>query len=48
MRVDFHSHILPAIDDGAKDVNESVSLLKRLADDKVDKVVLTSHFYRQN
>lgn len=27
LRVDMHSHVLPGIDDGAKDVNESVKLL---------------------
>ncbi len=48
MRIDFHSHILPGMDDGASDVNESLAMLKMLSDAKVDKVVLTPHFYRQN
>lgn len=48
MRIDFHSHILPGMDDGAKDTDESIKLLQILADAKVDKVVLTPHFYRDN
>lgn len=48
MRIDFHSHILPKMDDGASDVSESIKMLKMLAKAKVDHVVLTPHFYRQN
>ena len=48
MRIDFHSHILPEIDDGASSVGESVEMLKILADAGVECVVLTPHFYRQN
>lgn len=47
MRVDFHSHILPVMDDGAKNSGESLKLLEILDSSKVDKEVLTSHFYRQ-
>lgn len=48
MRIDFHSHILPGMDDGASSVKESISMLKRLSAAGVDRVVLTPHFYRQN
>ncbi len=48
MRIDFHSHILPGMDDGAKDTSESIALLTILTDAKVDKVVLTPHFYRDD
>ncbi len=48
MRIDFHSHILPGIDDGAKNATESIELLKILTESKVDKVVLTPHFYRND
>lgn len=47
-KVDFHSHILPGMDDGARNTDEAVSMLKALADDGVDKVVLTPHFYRHD
>ncbi len=48
MRIDFHSHILPKMDDGSSGTEESIKMLKMLADSKVDRVVLTPHFYRQN
>lgn len=48
MRIDFHSHILPQMDDGAKSTDESIELLKILAEAKVEKVVLTPHFYRDD
>ncbi|MDR1688371.1 MAG: hypothetical protein LBS21_07145 [Clostridiales bacterium] len=45
MKVDFHSHVLPGIDDGAKDIGEALELLKMLKSDGVDAVVATPHFY---
>lgn len=47
MKIDFHSHILPEMDDGAGSTDEAIALLKILADANVDKVVLTPHFYRE-
>lgn len=44
INIDFHSHILPGIDDGAKDESVSVSQLTRLRKQGVEKVFLTSHF----
>ena len=43
--IDFHTHILPEIDDGSSSVSESIKLLKMLKDQGVEKVVLTPHFY---
>ena len=43
--IDFHSHILPAVDDGSKDVNESLGLLSMLSQQGIDTVVATPHFY---
>lgn len=48
MRIDFHSHILPKMDDGASGTDESIKMLQMLAKANVDLVVLTPHFYRQN
>lgn len=42
--IDFHSHLLPGIDDGSSGLNESVGLLKLLSDQKIDTVVATPHF----
>lgn len=41
--IDIHSHILPAVDDGAKTTEESLKLLKIAREDGIDKVVLTPH-----
>ena len=43
--IDWHSHILPNMDDGSRNVAESVNLLKMLATQQVDTVVATPHFY---
>lgn len=42
--LDFHSHILPEIDDGAQNVEESVVMLKMLKEQGVKTVALTSHY----
>lgn len=44
-RVDFHSHILPGVDDGSKTVEESLKLLRMQAQQGVAQVVATPHFY---
>ena len=43
---DLHTHILPGMDDGARDVSESISLLRMEREQGVDAVALTPHFYR--
>ena len=43
--VDFHSHILPCIDDGSRSVEESTELLKMLLEQGVETVVATPHFF---
>lgn len=43
--IDFHSHILPSIDDGSKSIDESLQLLKILKRQGIDKIVATPHFY---
>ncbi len=47
-RTDFHSHILPGMDDGAKNTYAAVAMLKKLYADGVETVVLTPHFYRRD
>lgn len=42
--LDFHSHILPQIDDGAKDVDESIKMLTQLHEQGCERVALTSHY----
>jgi protein-tyrosine phosphatase len=42
---DFHSHILPYMDDGSSSVEESIEMLRMLREQGVDMVVATPHFY---
>lgn len=46
MLTDFHSHILPEMDDGSSSTEESLELLTMLKKSGVERVVLTPHFYR--
>lgn len=43
--VDFHSHILPGIDDGSASVEESIAMLKAEAAQGIRHVIATPHFY---
>ena len=42
---DLHTHILPGIDDGAKDLEASLGILRRQKENGVERIALTSHFY---
>lgn len=44
MFIDWHSHLLPFIDDGSRDIKESLNLLEMLAEQGINKVVATPHF----
>ncbi len=46
--IDMHTHILPAVDDGAKDCDEAHEILRLLQADGVNQVVFTPHFYWQS
>lgn len=46
--VDFHTHLLPGIDDGSKSVAESLALLRAEAEQGIRHVVATPHFYAQS
>lgn len=46
--IDFHSHILPGIDDGSKNVEESLQMLRMMAKQGITHVVATPHFYPQH
>ncbi len=47
MVVDFHSHILPHVDDGSRSLEDSLQMLRMEARQGVDHVILTPHFYPQ-
>ncbi len=44
-KIDFHTHILPKMDDGAASTEISLSMLSQLSDQGVSDVVLTPHYY---
>jgi len=43
--LDCHTHILPGVDDGARDPEISLELLRRSLSQGVDTLFLTPHFY---
>lgn len=43
--IDFHSHILPGIDDGSENVEMSLQMVSALQQQGVDTICATSHFY---
>ena len=50
--IDFHTHILPNIDDGSKNIEETFSLIKEAEKAGFNKIISTSHylegFYESN
>jgi protein-tyrosine phosphatase len=42
--IDLHSHVIPGVDDGARDVEEALAALRAMADEGVSGVVATPHF----
>lgn len=45
--IDFHSHILPGIDDGAGSVDEAIEMLEFSKKQGVDIIVATPHYYTE-
>ena len=43
--IDFHTHILPGIDDGSSCLKHSIQMLEQEMAQGIDRVVLTPHFY---
>lgn len=43
--IDFHSHILPGIDDGSRNVQTSIDMLRMCREHGVDTMIATPHFY---
>ena len=42
--IDIHSHILPWVDDGAKDIAMSIDMAKMYLDNGITKVIATPHY----
>lgn len=45
---DIHSHLLFGIDDGCKDINESISLLKEAEKQGVTELMITPHYIEES
>ena len=43
--IDFHSHVLPGIDDGSQSIEESLEMMRLSAAQGVDCMIATPHFY---
>ena len=43
--IDFHSHVLPGIDDGSRNVETSLKMLQKSAEQGVSVMAVTPHFY---
>lgn len=43
--VEMHCHILPNLDDGAKDIETGIKMIQRLREQGAKKIVLTPHYY---
>lgn len=43
--IDWHSHVLPGMDDGSQDVAESLAMIQMQASQGVNIVIATPHFY---
>ena len=43
--IDFHTHILPRMDDGSHSVGESLEMLRAEAAAGIKTVAVTPHFY---
>lgn len=48
MIADFHTHILPCVDDGSQSLEESVQMLRLEARQQIPCVVFTPHFYARS
>lgn len=43
--IDFHTHLLPGIDDGSRDIDETEELLDMEERQGVNQIIVTPHFY---
>ncbi|MGN0585208.1 MAG: CpsB/CapC family capsule biosynthesis tyrosine phosphatase [Ruminococcus sp.] len=45
MITDYHTHVLPGIDDGSGDSETSLEMLRQLKEQGIERVIATPHFY---
>ena len=42
--IDFHNHVLPGLDDGSKNIEQTLSMLKTASDQGITDVICTVHY----
>ena len=42
--IDFHSHILPGIDDGSRNLEQSIQIINEAKEAGFTKIISTSHY----
>lgn len=45
--IDVHCHILPGIDDGSRNIEESKALISEEMNQGINTIIFTPHFYAQ-
>ena len=45
--IDFHTHILPNIDDGSRSIDETFNLIKEAENAGFEGIILTSHYIEE-
>lgn len=45
MHTEYHCHVLPGIDDGAKDTETSLAMIQKMQEQGIERIVATPHFY---
>ena len=43
--IEYHCHILPGIDDGAKDAETSLAMIEMMKEQGIERIAATPHFY---
>lgn len=46
--IDLHSHILPGIDDGSKDINETIEMARLAVSEGIKTIICTPHYIQYN
>ncbi len=44
--IDVHSHVLPGLDDGSKDLDTSIAMLKKYVQEGTDGIIVTPHYIK--
>ena len=45
--IDIHCHILPRLDDGAKDLDETIAMAKQATQEGITKIIATPHYKKR-